>query len=963
MTAIRATLRLQFHRGFTLDDAAEWVDYYAALGVSHLYASPLQTSRAGSPHGYDGIDPTRLDPELGGEPALERLVQRLRAKGMGLILDIVPNHVAVGGSENRWWQDVMAWGQQSPFAAFFDIDWASPDPLLHGKLLVPFLGEPYADALQSGELTLRYAPSSASFHLDYHEHRFPLDPRHYGELLRDVEASGEHNAEHNVEHSAEKGALRDLARRFDALATQEDAYTAVEPLREALRECLKAPAARDSLEHAMRQFDGRDPLGARRLHALLEKQSYRLAWWRTGSDEINWRRFFDITELGGLRVELPEVFEATHALVFGLVEAGWVDGLRVDHVDGLADPAGYCRQLRARLDALEAKRPPEVPRRVALYVEKILAADEQLHDDWGVDGTTGYEFMNQVSGLQHDPEGAAPLRALWREETGRDDDFLVEVRQARGEMLETALASEFAACAQALHDVARHSLDSRDITLGAIQRALWALIVHFSVYRTYADDGGRPEQDEGFFQRALDGARGEVHPPEVAVLEQLERWLGGEAPNDCDDIGERELRRHAIVRFQQLTSPVAAKAVEDTAGYRSAVLISRNDVGFDAEHFSHSPADFHEACRQRHERFPATLLATATHDHKRGEDVRARLAVISEQAHDVAERMRRWRGEAEAWRQTLPSGPAPSPADELMLYQLLLGAWPPTLSADDEEGMEAFSQRLSQWQVKALREAKLRSHWLWPDEAYESACQAYLQRLLGDPARRAELAEPARRLDVPGAINGLVQMVLRMTVPGVPDLYQGCDYWDYSLVDPDNRREVDYASRSASLQANEAPVDALTHWQDGQVKQAVLVRLLALRKAQPRLFEAGDYQPLIVDGARAAQVVAFIRRHEDQALLVVVPRLVSRWLVGTPHPVIPPACWENTRIHLTPALQGQWQEALTGASLSLVEEALSPAELLADFPVGVWVRMLEQGPVVSKDQQGVTNHQGGHEDG
>ncbi|SFU44886.1 malto-oligosyltrehalose synthase [Halomonas korlensis] len=946
MNPIRATLRLQFHRGFTLDDAAEWVDDYAALGVSHLYASPLQTSRAGSPHGYDGIDPTRLDPELGGEAALERLVQRLRAKGMGLILDIVPNHVAVGGSENRWWQDVMAWGQQSPFAAFFDIDWASPDPLLYGKLLVPFLGEPYADVLQSGQLMLRYAPSSASFHLEYHEHRFPLDPRHYGELLR------------HVEH----GALRDMARRFDELATREDAYTAVEPLREALRELAADPAARDSLEHAMRRFDGRDPLGARRLHDLLEKQSYRLAWWRTGSDEINWRRFFDITELGGLRVELPEVFEATHALVFGLVEAGWIDGLRVDHVDGLADPAGYCRRLRARLDALEARRPPEVPRRVALYVEKILAADEPLHDDWGVDGTTGYEFMNQVSGLQHDPEGAAPLRTLWREETGRDDDFLVEVRLARGEILETALASEFAACAQALHDVARYSLSSRDITLGAIQRTLRALIVHFPVYRTYADDGGRPAQDEGFFQQALNGARGEVRPPEVAVLEQLERWLGGEAPADCDDDQERELRRRAIVRFQQLTSPVAAKAVEDTAGYRSAVLISRNDVGFDPEHFSHSPADFHKACRQRRERFPATLLATATHDHKRGEDVRARLAVISEQAQDIAERMRRWRIEAAAWRQLLPSGPAPSPADELMLYQLLLGAWPPTLSADDDEGMEGFEQRLGQWQVKALREAKLRSHWLWPDEAYESACQAYLQRLLGDPTWRAELAEAARRLDVPGAINGLVQVVLRMTVPGVPDLYQGCDYWDYSLVDPDNRREVDYAVRSATLQADEAPVDALAHWQDGQVKQAVLVRLMALRQAQPRLFEAGDYQPLVIDGARATQVVAFVRRHGDQAVLVVVPRLVSRWLAGAPHPVIPPACWENTRIHLTPALQGQWREVLTDVSLSLAEEALSPAELLADFPVGVWVHGADQRPE-EKGEDVVSDHQGGHEHG
>ncbi|GAB2803124.1 malto-oligosyltrehalose synthase [Halomonas shantousis] len=922
MSDIRATVRLQFHRGFTLDDAVHWVDYYAALGISHVYASPLLASRAGSTHGYDGIDPTRLDPELGGEQALERLVTRLHANDMGLILDIVPNHVAVGGSENPWWQDVLAWGRQSPYAEFFDIDWQSPDPLLTGKLLVPFLGGPYDEVLHAGVLELHYVPEAAAFHVAYHEHRFPIDPRHYGDILRHAEHDG----------------LRDLAAQFDDLQTRQDAYTAAaEPCRH-LRQMLECAPAREALMQLSTLFDTGTDAGAMRLHALLERQNYRLAWWRTASDDINWRRFFDITELGGLRVELPEVFEATHALAFQLVEAGWVDGLRVDHVDGLADPRGYCRRLRERLDALEAGRPADVPRHVALYVEKILADGEALHDDWDVDGTTGYEFMNEVSGLQHDPEGAGPLGALWRETSGRTDDFLAEVRLARREMLDTALASEFDACGRALLKVARCELATRDITLGSIKRALRALIVHFPVYRTYADDGGRPEQDEPFFRQAMAGARSELSPPDVAVLEQLDRWLGAEAPSACADHGVRALRQRAITRFQQLTSPVAAKAVEDTAGYRSAVLISRNDVGFDPQRFSRTPDDFHAASRERLRHFPHALITTATHDHKRGEDVRARLAAISELGHDFAHHVQRWRGLAASLRQEHPAGPAPSPGDELILYQILLGAWAPDLDPDDAEAMREFTERLGQWQQKALREAKLRSHWLWPDNDYEAACRAFLDALLADPTLRIDIAGVARTLDLPGAVNGLAQVVLRLTVPGVPDLYQGTEFWDYSLVDPDNRREVDHAARQAALLESSSPVDALAHWQDGRVKQAVIARLLALRQRYPRLFAEGDYLPVQVEGERAEHVLAFLRQQGQQMALIVVPRLPMPLLKSATLPCIAPQNWEDTRLQVTSSMHGAWRGITSDVSFHLEEGELSPGELLADLPVGVFMR-------------------------
>nr|WP_299242274.1 malto-oligosyltrehalose synthase [uncultured Halomonas sp.] len=920
-SSIRATVRLQFHAGFTLDDALPWIDYYADLGISHVYASPLLASRSGSTHGYDGIDPTRLDPELGGEEALERLVVKLRERDMGLILDIVPNHVAVGGSENLWWQDVLTQGQRSPYAKYFDIDWHSPDPLLSGKVLLPFLGGPYGEVLYSGELKLSYEATTGGFYVAYHEHHFPIDPMHYGAILR----------------HADEDTLQSLATRFDEAQASADSQRVLIEARERLAHASEKAGAQAALQRALAHFDTSGEQGAAALHGLLEKQHYRLAFWRTASDEINWRRFFDITELGGLRVEVPEVFDATHSVILRLVERGWVDGLRVDHVDGLADPGGYCRKLRQCLEDLAEHRPDDVPRYVALYVEKILAEGETLHTDWGVDGTTGYEFMNEVSGLQHDPEGAAPLRALWRDTSGRSSDFIKEVRKARAEMLESALSSEFHACARALLALARHDTATRDITLGAIERVLKALVVHFPVYRTYADAQGRPDADRTHFEQAKVEARGDVNPPERDLFDQLDRWLGEEAPNDCQDEEARALRLRAMQRFQQLTSPVAAKAVEDTAGYRSAVLISRNDVGFDPQHFSHTPAYFHEACRWRAEQFPLSLVTTATHDHKRGEDVRARLAALSELPEPFVEQVGRWHENASFLREEQSTGVAPSPADELILYQMLLGAWAPDLDREDDEAMDGFAERIAQWQEKALREAKLRSHWLWPDSDYEAACRNFLFGLLEDPALRDELSNAARTLDLPGAVNGLVQVVLRMTVPGVPDLYQGTEFWDYSLVDPDNRRSVDHQARQTALAESPVLREALAHWRDGRVKQAVIARLLALRQRSPALFAQGDYTAMTIEGDRKEHVLAFVRKHGKQTLLVVVPRLPAALLEPATLPLIPHEEWRDTRFQIPKSLQGQWHDVLNGAVVELNQETVMISELLAHFTAGVFV--------------------------
>src|SRR5471032_1424570 len=762
---LRATLRLQFHKGFTLDDAVPLVPYFASLGISHVYASPLLSARAGSMHGYDVVDPTTVNPELGGEAALRRLVNTLRQQQMGLILDIVSNHMAVGGSDNPWWLDLLEWGRLSPYGEFFDIQWHSPDPLMEGQLLLPFLGSDYGVALQDGTLPLRFDAGHGAFYVEHYDHHFPICPGNYGELLKPDERL---NAEQTEQ-------LKFLADRFAALSYQTDAHGLAIPLQEELRELAGDPAILHAIEQQLGAYDSLNPEGFQNLHNLLERQSYRLASWRTAADDINWRRFFDVNELGGLRVERPAVFEATHAKIFELIAEGLVDGLRIDHIDGLADPRGYCRKLRRRVDSLSPER------HLPIFVEKILGEGETLREDWKVDGTTGYEFMNQLSLLQHDPQGFEPLAELWTRHSGRPAAFIEEAWLARQQILNGSLAGDFESVAQALLQVARDDVMSRDLTLGAIRRALQALIVHYPVYRTYINALGRPAQDEGFFQQALAGARTTLGEADWPVLDYLQQWLGGQPWRQRAPGRQRKLLKHACVRFQQLTSPTAAKAVEDTAFYRSAVLLSRNDVGFSTERFSAPVEDFHAANRARLEHFPDNLLTSATHDHKRGEDSRARLAVLSECAPWYVEQVQGFRELAQALRD---DPQAPSAADELILYQALLGSWPLDLHLD----VENYQQRLWQWQQKALREAKLQSSWSAPNEAYEQGVEAFLSRLLlsdAGSALRTALGNAAHAIAAAGAVNSLAQSLLRITVPGVPDLYQGDEFWDFSLVDPD----------------------------------------------------------------------------------------------------------------------------------------------------------------------------------
>ncbi|MBV9990540.1 MAG: malto-oligosyltrehalose synthase [Alphaproteobacteria bacterium] len=752
----RATYRMQFHKGFTFSDAAALAPYLAKLGISHLYASPILTARAGSTHGYDVVDHARINPELGGEEGFRALAAALREHEIGIVLDIVPNHMAVGGADNPCWLDVLEKGRDSVFANMFDIDWEPAQANLRDKVLVPLLGTRPGQAVEAGDVALIRDEALGKYAFAYADHRFPLRKEDYPEVDADVASA----------NTPEK------------------------------------------------------------LRELLDKQNFRLAFWRDAGERINWRRFFDITELAALRIEDDAVFEIVHATVFRLYAEGLIDGVRIDHVDGLADPKSYCLKLRARLEVLNTQR----ERKDAPYilVEKILAEDERLPGDWGVDGTTGYDFMDQVSALQHDGANADRFAALWADLSGRPADFECEEREARREVLQNAFAGQLRATAAAFHML------SPDISQAEFEDALAGLLERFRAYRTYFDTPS-PQ-----FDAACRLAKAERPGAALDAIASIIRVPADEA-------------RDAVRRFNQLAAPVAAKAVEDTAFYRYGRLLSRNDVGFSPGSFSVSAREFLDKAAQRG---PRAMLATATHDHKRGEDVRARLAVLSE-VPDI------WEAEVRAWFElNAPLRPAGvKRGDEYQLYQTLAGSWPLDL------------ERVLAWREKSLREAKLETSWFAPDEAFEHANASFVKAIL-DPAHGF-----TRRLDAfietlaPAAIcNSLVQCTLRLTLPGVPDLYQGAELWDFSLVDPDNRRPVDYAARIAMLDAGPDPLD----WRGGGAKLALIHRLLALRKDRPEIFEAPVERLSSPDN-----VLAFRRG----ALTVAVPLRCARSCIARGEPL------------------------------------------------------------------------------
>ncbi len=900
----RATLRLQFRREFKLDDATRRLDQFAALGLSHVYASPLQRAREGSAYGYDIVDYASINPELGGETALRRLAAGLRERGMGLILDIVPNHMATS-YENNWWRQVLEGGNSSPYADYFDIDWQSADPVLQGKVLAPFLGQSYGEALVSGDLKLRVDAETGAFFIEYFIQRFPIALRDYAAILG---SSNEARCKRLAALFADLGAGNTFNNRY------------ADEARRAVASDI-ANGAGAAIGGAIIQFSPETADGQARLHRLLERQHYRLAWWRNAAEEINWRRFFEVSDLIGMRVDRNEVFRDQHALVFRLYAEGIIDGVRVDHVDGLANPRLYCQQLREHLEAL-------TPRRQALglsatpyiIVEKILSDGELLPADWHVDGNTGYDFMDEVSSVLHDENGATPLETLWRELSQQQHSFKENLHAARHQLLTEHFVAEFETAIRLLHRIARSTLATRDVSRGSLRRALHALLVCFPSYRLYGEKTGRQPSDAPALQEALEGARVMLRVSDHATLTLLDQWLGGEPPAAAATEFEVELRCRAMIKFQQLTPPLAAKSLEDTVFYRYGRLLSRNEVGSDPQRLSRSVEEFHACSLQRQALFPRSLLATASHDHKRGEDTRARLAVLSEIPQVWQAAATRWRAINAALRSNVESGgnsggdEMPDACDEYMFYQMLVAAWPPGLQPDDLDGLLELAGRLADWQQKAMREAKARSDWMLPNTAYEEASRAFISRALGlvegvEPTTFAsafakDVATFVARIECAGVINSLSQTLLRMTCPGIPDLYQGTDRWDFSLVDPDNRRAVSYDEQimfNGGCVTRECATRLLENWRDGRVKEQLIASALNLRKQLPAVFQ-GAYIPLEIEGPLARHAIAFARHDGEHWVVVITTRLAGNLLGETSLPRIEPALWEETRVRLPETL-------------------------------------------------------------
>jgi (1->4)-alpha-D-glucan 1-alpha-D-glucosylmutase len=939
----RATYRLQFHKDFGFADARAVVPYLAALGVSHLYASPLTMARPGSTHGYDVIDFNRLNPELGDEAAFEALIAELQTHDIGLLLDFVPNHMGVG-SDNPWWLDVLEWGPHSPYATFFDIDWEASARGVRGKVTLPVLGDQYGIVLEAGELRLQFDAAEGTFYVGYHAERFPIAVRRYPQLL--------HATANLLDRGG--GPVFELADRFAASAEEDAGPTQWSARRQeafalkaALAEVARAPDVRAALDAGVAALNGTPglPETFQALHELLEDQAYRLAYWRVASSEINYRRFFDINQLAGLRMERGEVFEATHRLLLRLIAEGKVQGVRLDHIDGMYDPRGYCQRLLARAaDVLAESRDGQRPqidarhgRPIYLVVEKILARHESLREDLPVAGTTGYEFMNLVNGLFVDPAAARSLTATYHRFIDRELEYDQVVLAAKQQILRYYLNSELHVLGHEFYRLAQQSWLTRDFTLTGLREALADIITRFPVYRTYiTEDGVRPE-DRRDLDWAVSRARRETALVDHTVFGFLHAALS------TDLVGTRGYERADVIatamHFQQLTGPVMAKSVEDTAFYRHHRLISLSEVGGEPNHFGVSPSAFHHLLQQQQRRYPHSMLASATHDHKRGEDVRARIDALSELPLEWRRQVGRWSRLNRLKRRELDGQRVPARNDEYLLYQTLIGAWPFELDSPDHPALGAFTERIVGYMMKAAREAKARTSWAAPDQEYEAGLARFVRRILDPQEGRAFLSDLlafAPRIARIGAANGLAQVLLKLTVPGVPDIFQGCELWDLSLVDPDNRRPVDFALRRDALQQRADPAALLASWRDGRIKQHVIARTLALRRREPRLFETGTYEPLETAGGLADRVIAFARRSERTMIIVAVPRLIAALLADHEQPCPAPAAWGDARLALPPACPGRLLDELTGRAWT-PSGAIAIADALRELPVALLV--------------------------
>jgi (1->4)-alpha-D-glucan 1-alpha-D-glucosylmutase len=976
-----ATYRLQLNQNFSFHDAAALAPYLRELGVTACYVSPVLQARAGSSHGYDVCDHSRLNPDLGGEEGFESFAGALREHGLGLILDAVPNHMGIGDPGNVWWMDVLENGPGSVFASYFDIDWHPVNPDLQNKVLLPLLEDQYGHVLEAGKLRLGY--QEGAFFLWCYQTRLPITPCTYHAILERpctqlAKALGERHL-HVRELRSIQTALSYLPPRTDLTPEKIlERHREKEVIKRRLADlCAACPDIRAAIEASVQQLNGipGDPRSFDLLDALIERQSYRLAFWRVAAEEINYRRFFDINELAAIRMELPEVFQATHQILFQLLAEGKATGLRIDHPDGLRHPASYFQQLQlhyvlTRADLAASGRPEGLARVVAdslpvepgaengpsgwpLYIvaEKILAEGEQLPPDWAVHGTTGYDFLNLVNRLFVDQETREALDRIYQSFTGSSSGYDQRVSSAKKMTMLVSMASEINALAHQLDRIAERNRRCRDFTLNSLTFALREVIACLPVYRTYimGPEAVSP-RDRLVVEAAVEEAKRCNPRTAEAVFEFVRDAILLRGVDDFPEADGPRLIEWAL-KFQQLTGPIMAKSVEDTVFYTYNRLVSLNEVGGSPDQHGRSVTDFHRQNAERLDRWPHSLLATSTHDTKRSEDVRARLNALSELPAEWQAALTRWSRLNSSKKTVVEDQPAPDRNDEYLLYQTLLGTWPAEPPAG--EALAQFRERIAAYMHKATKEAKVHTSWVNPNEEYDAAVRQFVCRLLPDTANDPFLSDflaLQRRVAFFGYFNSLAQVLLKLTCPGVPDLYQGTELWDFSLVDPDNRRPVDYHLRQEILadiwtRVSRAGQDLtglsdelLANLPDGRIKLYLIYQTLNFRRTHEEVFAYGDYLPLEAVGSRRDHICAFARSAGEHLILSIVPRLVVRLGEGAERPPLGLEVWGNTRLLLPLQFLGRrFINLFTGEELVLDRHESASGfligELLAHFPV------------------------------
>jgi (1->4)-alpha-D-glucan 1-alpha-D-glucosylmutase len=951
-----STYRLQFNRNFTFLQAAELVPYLAELGISHCYASPYLRARPGSMHGYDIVDHRQLNPEIGTLEEYEKFVAVLHHHGMGQILDIVPNHMGIMGSDNAWWLDVLENGEASAYAEFFDIDWYPLKDELQGKVLVPVLGDQYGMILDRAELRLTFDKEKGEFSIHYFHHRFPVNPREYPRIL----GYGLDGLQQRL--GAENEDLLELQSLISALnhlPGREE--TAQEKRAERLRDkeihkrrlaalCARSEAITQFLLQVVERINGNagDPASFDALHELIKTQAYRLAYWRVAADDINYRRFFDVNDLAALRQEDKNVFNQTHEFVLDLLRKGKIDGLRIDHPDGLYNPQEYFKRLQCSGDSSASEGCSA--KRYYMVAEKILTSEEKLGEDWPIDGTTGYNFSNLVNGLFVDSAAERKMDRIYRLFIGEHTEFKELVYECKKLVMDRSLNSELNVMANHLSRIALADRHTCDFTLKSLRDALTEIVACFPVYRTYVTEHHVSASDRAYINEAVSCAKARSTAAESSVYDFIEEILLTSGLEGRPEYYRRSVN-HFAMRFQQYTSALMAKGLEDTSFYRYNRLVSLNDVGGDPLRFGITPEEFHRKMKRVSQAWPNEMLATSTHDSKRSEDVRARINVLSEVPLAWHRHARDWRKLNRDKKSLCGGTEGPTANDEYLLYQTLIGAW--QFDTGTEGPGKNFVDRICDFMRKSIREAKENTNWSNPNQDYESAVSRFVKSVLESKEFRDSFLPFQRKTAYFGMLNSLSQTLIKLTAPGVPDIYQGNELWEFSLVDPDNRRPVDYEARHRTLQLLKTTFESshqptrqkarelAQNMEDGRVKLYTLWKTLGLRNRKLELFRQGEYIPLPVTGEKAKHVLAFARKAADGVAITVVPRLCAELLGSKLNMLGNREIWGDTRIELLPGIETRFRNLFTREIVESERQGNTDSvplkRLFANFPVALLI--------------------------